>query len=372
MKISFFKIVFALVFGIFSFSLLLASPVYAGTEHNMSGWAWSSNIGWISFNCTNISDDVCNSSNYGVNKNDNGTLVGYAWSSNIGWIQFGGLDTNSMPSGSGTKSIDAKVNDGKLEGWAKALSADGNGWDGWISLAGTNYSVTLSGTDFTSFAWGSDVVGWIDFAWVKINVASSQLSFSADSSIAYAPDYKATLRWDVTPAGESLINCTADSSSPLNANTVSSWYGLVDGIPPQRSKIVDVPYNSTKYKLTCVDKATGDLLTSTIFVARDALPMESVTLWNSTDVSNGRVTLSWTTNNVNDDCVASSVPSGLWSEAKEKNGSETNVSVPAIHPDSDTYTLTCTGASSNNPISASLNLNDESKAIRRIPGFHNN
>ncbi len=73
-----------------------------------------------------------------------------------------------------------------MTGWVKALSADGNGWDGWISLAGDgatwngsscvgandylgtnrcNYGVKLNliTGDFEGYAWGSDVVGWIDF-----------------------------------------------------------------------------------------------------------------------------------------------------------------------------------------------------------------
>jgi hypothetical protein len=49
-----------------------------------------------------------------------------------------------------------------MTGWAKAIAADGNGWDGWISFAGTGYGPTLSGSNITGYAWGSDVVGWID------------------------------------------------------------------------------------------------------------------------------------------------------------------------------------------------------------------
>ncbi len=166
MKIYLFRIVFVLA--------LFLSPFIAsaGTEHNMSGWAWSSNIGWISFNCSNTG--TCGDSNYGVNKNPNNTLTGYAWSSNIGWIKFGGL--SGFPTG-GTNQ-DAKVdNNGNLTGWARAcagtapgdcstMTSRTDGWDGWISLTGTNYGVDFnSGTGkFTGYAWGNDVVGWIDFA----------------------------------------------------------------------------------------------------------------------------------------------------------------------------------------------------------------
>ncbi|MFA6404449.1 MAG: hypothetical protein WCW03_00355 [Candidatus Paceibacterota bacterium] len=146
MKISFQKIIFTLVF------LLLPFIVSAGTEHNIFGYAWSSNVGWISFN--------------GVNKDASGNLIGYAWSSNVGWIQFGGL--SGFPSGTGTQAQNAKISGNNLKGWAKALSADGNGWDGWISLSGAGYGVTLSGTSLTGYGWGSTVIGWVDFNLVTI------------------------------------------------------------------------------------------------------------------------------------------------------------------------------------------------------------
>ena len=161
MKISFLKIIFVLVFGFLFFSPFV---VLASSTDNMSGWAWSSNIGWISMNCTN--DNSCATSNYGVNKDANGNLVGYAWSSNIGWIQFGNL--SGFPSGSGTQSQNANLNGNNLKGWVKALSADGNGWDGWISLSGSNpsYGVTLdqATNKFSGYTWGSEVVGWVSFS----------------------------------------------------------------------------------------------------------------------------------------------------------------------------------------------------------------
>lgn len=148
---------------------------YAGAEHNLVGWAWSDNIGWISFNSTNDHDPntvgvQVSPYNYGVHMAANGDLCGdsacatpgYAWSPNIGWIQFGGL--SSFPSGSGTQSVNAAVNGTNLQGWARALSNDG-AWDGWISLsgAGPSYGVSLFGNTFSGYAWGSDVVGWISF-----------------------------------------------------------------------------------------------------------------------------------------------------------------------------------------------------------------
>lgn len=155
------KFVYIGIFLLSFFSLIGVEGVFAGTEHNIDGYAWSSNIGWISFNCTN--DNSCGTADYGVNKNGDGTLVGYAWSSDIGWIQFGGL--SGFPSGAGTTASNVVVNgSNQLVGWARAISQDGNGWDGWISLSGApSYGVSFSGNAFVGYAWGSEVIGWVLF-----------------------------------------------------------------------------------------------------------------------------------------------------------------------------------------------------------------
>ncbi|MEK7132670.1 MAG: hypothetical protein AAB830_01330, partial [Patescibacteria group bacterium] len=64
----------------------------------------------------------------------------------------------------------AKLNrgTGAVTGWARALAGtalSGN-WDGWISLSGKNpdYGPVLSNGTFSGYAWGADVVGWVDFS----------------------------------------------------------------------------------------------------------------------------------------------------------------------------------------------------------------
>jgi hypothetical protein len=146
------------ILSIFLSALFSPFLTSAGTSDNLSGWAWSSNVGWISFNCTNTSS--CGTVNYGVNKDVSGNLAGYAWSSNIGWIQFGGL--SSFPSGGGTQGLNAVMQGSNLVGWVRALSYSGD-WDGWISLSGSLYGVSLSSNSYTGYAWGSTVVGWVSF-----------------------------------------------------------------------------------------------------------------------------------------------------------------------------------------------------------------
>jgi hypothetical protein len=67
----------------------------------------------------------------------------------------------SVPAGG-----NAKIVDNALAGWARALSADGNGWNGWVYLGdtgnGDGVTVDLNG-NFLGYAWGGNVLGWISF-----------------------------------------------------------------------------------------------------------------------------------------------------------------------------------------------------------------
>lgn len=140
----------------------------------ITGYGWSDTIGWISMNCSN--DSSCGVNNYGVTIDASGNLSGYAWSENIGWIKFGGL--SSFPSGSGTSAANAQVTGTNLTGWARAcagtaggdcssMTSRSDGWDGWIALSGAGYGPTLSGSNFSGYAWGDVNLGWIDFSGVS-------------------------------------------------------------------------------------------------------------------------------------------------------------------------------------------------------------
>jgi len=181
--------------------LTLATVLFFGAEKalardndNVSGWAWSENIGWISFNNLNCDPDDNGRSNglppgcppagteigrYGVNVDLAGILSGYAWSEHIGWISFNKADTGNPPAlpyiG---ESYIAKINWTKtppeVSGWARVMSvvqnpgpAQAGGWSGWIKLRGANYGIWIdTGVDpaeSNNFAWADQVVGWISF-----------------------------------------------------------------------------------------------------------------------------------------------------------------------------------------------------------------
>lgn len=149
---------------------LRAPSAEAGTGENITGWAWSENVGWISLN--SISDGSATS--YGVNVDVTnkitggmGNFSGYAWSENVGWITFNAAQLTGCPSGTCVGQVNWST--GNVTGWAKVLST-GGGWDGWIKLSDDSIpawdgkGLKISGNKFTGYAYGGDVMGWIDFA----------------------------------------------------------------------------------------------------------------------------------------------------------------------------------------------------------------
>ena len=159
------------------------ADIKAAGGDNIAGYAWNKNIGWISFNSDNCDvdknsfiDEVCGGDNattpiqnYGVNLDfDTGNLSGYAWSEIVGWISFEANDVIGCPSGICNPRYDSETNE--LLGWART-TVNGDGWDGWISLNCSNgevcaisdYKISLSGDNLIGYAWGGDVIGWISF-----------------------------------------------------------------------------------------------------------------------------------------------------------------------------------------------------------------
>jgi hypothetical protein len=140
----------------------------AETSSEISGYAWSSNIGVISFR-----GDM-----YGVDINpSSGDLSGYAWSSNIGFISFNSSDLVGCP----TNPCSAHYEEGTFSGWAKALVADGDTWDGWISLSGGSYGLTAVGTEISGFAWGGEVIGLIKSLNMSMTAMLCQAGLDDDS-----------------------------------------------------------------------------------------------------------------------------------------------------------------------------------------------
>lgn len=312
----------------------------------------------------------------------------------------GSSGTNAKFTGTNTSG----VYNGTLSGWARfcspASSPDScsgffqndqnGGWDGWLSLSGTspNYGVSITNNVLSGYAWGGNdnnknFVGWLDMSGINIQNNQSVLDFYASPYLVAGPTFVTTLNWRSTNQTV-FTSCIADSASPLNPASVPGWSGSVSFASPS-SLQVSVPYNTTKYKITCTDNLSN-VYTSTISVSRNL--NENLTLTN-TRVVGGLTTLSWKATNIQpDSCVASTAnpSSGLnWSTVNPKTpptvsdtnstvfGSMTNVVVNTPPPNKTTYFLTCIGKYSLQSIFTSLDLNTSSGAsLSGVPIYREN
>ena len=147
--------------------MFLCLPSHAGGNDNISGWAWSDNIGYISHNCIDTEEaTTCDSADYdyGVNIDENGDFSGYAWSESVGWINY--APTETSPDGVVSP---AKYNTvtGEVSGWARILVFE-DGGGGWIKMRGiaddgTPYGVSIDEQGYLSGFAYSDDIGWIEY-----------------------------------------------------------------------------------------------------------------------------------------------------------------------------------------------------------------
>lgn len=241
-------------------NLLSSSKVEAGMGENVSGYAWSENVGWISLNSLGCDADsngytdsgtLCGGDNtttvshsYGVNVNTSnkaaggtGDFSGYAWSENIGWISFDPSDLVGCPSGTCVARIDWST--GIVTGWAKVLGA-APAWDGWIKLGGDglswngsacvgvsnnantnrcNYGIVISGNKLSGYGWGGGDgtvgIGWIDF--------SPTINGTKVGSRISAPPCVATNGYDVSDPnmiwGSCQVAATCDNVNYFSGTT---------------------------------------------------------------------------------------------------------------------------------------------------------
>ena len=162
-------------------SLSLWRPQVAmsqGIPGTISGFAWSDTIGWLSFDCATAG--TCATAYYGMSVSEDGTIGGYAWSDGIGWVSAQSADLAGCPVG----PCIARIEDGALMGWFRAISSDhpeSGGWDGFIALNDVDigdavtYGVTLSGNSFSGFGWGDRIVGWLDLSFASTDYDSCAL-----------------------------------------------------------------------------------------------------------------------------------------------------------------------------------------------------
>jgi len=235
----------------------------AGSSQNVSGFAWSENIGWISFNSSSDDSGV----DYGANIDPTtGAFSGYAWSENIGWIDF--APTSGFPEApnSGAK-LDLATN--QVSGWAKAVaggSSGSGGWDGWIKMSGTAangspYGGSRNGCSLEGYAWGGDVVGWIQFDPINIDCQNIPPDPPVITTLSQnqAPAVTLTANPSTINSGDSSTLTWTTTNNPDSCSASGSWSGNKSASGGSES--VSPTANST-YTITCSKTGFADISAS--------------------------------------------------------------------------------------------------------------
>ncbi|MDD4074225.1 MAG: LamG domain-containing protein, partial [Candidatus Pacebacteria bacterium] len=138
-----------------------------GNETGLVGyWDFNEESGSVANDKTSNNNDgvvtgaTWNDIGYGVSIGSDNIFTGYAWSENIGWISFNPADLTGCPSG----TCNAQLVGDKIVGWARQLNLA----DGWIKLGpniieSIDYGAYLSNNDILGYAW-SDNFGWLSFS----------------------------------------------------------------------------------------------------------------------------------------------------------------------------------------------------------------
>ena len=317
----------------------VAGVAYAGETDRVKGWAWSSNIGWISFNCTNL--DTCGNVDYGVTVNNaNTNLSGYAWSENVGWIDFSGATFNS---GTGIISGNAQVLAGN--------DSSTDGWDGVIQLSDNSpifYNVDVqNNSEATGWGWGSDVVGWVSFncsnqsacgtSDYKVFVEPFYFEFTANrglttsNSVPY--DGSVQLRWTTSGA----TSCTA-SGAPA-----TGWAAPPSKPAGEPSTAIETVTNltaNTTFTLTCQDSLGRSITRDLDIFVNPPAPQITITAADTNIPFNTSTTISW-----NAQFVSACTASGAWSGSKPIGTGQSQSSGNLTNLD-NYFILTC---NSDNP-----------------------
>lgn len=334
---------------LFCFFVFLSIPFFAhAAPVSMTGYAWSSNIGWI-----NVSGP-----NYQVTVDDiTGDITGYAWSSNIGWIRFDGL--SDCP---GTNDCNAHFNfsTSEFDGWIRAcvgtingdcstMESRTDGWDGWISLncsntgscATSDYKWYLSGAVVEGYAWGNDVLGWVDANNIQfglmapttnlgIRILGSGGSFTSTSPFNINVGDDIELEWSSVGA----TSCAGTVSGDPAAGgfiTSGATSGTLSGSLTEPSEDT-----SATYTLICNNSSGSDSVSITVNTLSATVHLEAIPQIVG---STGLVDLVWNIGSNDPSACSINGPNGYMYDLSglPSSGTIFDISVDG----ESTFTLTC-------------------------------
>ena len=275
-----FGLSFAIVYYEFGFrqNIKISS---ADASNNVSGYAWSSNVGWVSFNCTN--DNTCDTPghNYGVSVDPaTGNFSGYAWSPSVGWIDF--APTSGYPAAPNT-GVHYNSATGVVTGWAKILTLGANGWlkmsdDSVTVWNGKGVKINSTTGDLNGYAWNANDdgsgIGWLSFNCSNETPACSGTNYKVIANISSPPtvtDFTAP-NWSFAQAGQ---------YGALQAKLGWTFNDIDTGSSESAYQIIVNTSNSISSPIFDSGKCTGyDGIKCKIDIGVDRFPIDSAITLN--------------------------------------------------------------------------------------------
>ena len=267
-----------LIFSVM-FAFASIAKINAAATDNVTGWLWgnngnSSGIGWVSMN--DINPEISTSgANYGVRAPlTDGNLSGHAWSEYYGWISFEASDVQGCPSG----TCSARRSGNDIVGWARILSIkkayeenNSGGWQGWISLKGTDYGVTITNApnteddgEFNGYAWSNEL-GTISF---RGNVGTN-LEYGAQikppTVVINSNPLSINVDENPLPQNVSLTWTVTNSTSCVKSGGWSGTETIPSLLSQTKTESVGQSSGSETYRLTC--SGPGGTTTGEVSVA---------------------------------------------------------------------------------------------------------
>lgn len=272
-----FFIAFLFILGIGYFSnISFTDTAKAGNvseDDDLKGWMWADTTGWAKLNKCDLFPN-CDTHSYGVDvSTTTGELSGQAWSDNLGWISFeqtAYADGKACPTtGAGPKiDLTTTVTNSEgisvhpMSGCARVLSGVGrtDGWDGWISFAGTvggdgeykyaNYNAQTG--ELVGFVWGGEPLGWFEI----INAVGPVIN---PPEVVCTPPAVNCSPPPITTGVSASPSCGADGLTP----TATVTYNLSTGVGP-------IDYNLLR--------STDDVTYTSVGTVRDSRPIVNTSL----------------------------------------------------------------------------------------------
>lgn len=351
----------------------LPNQTFAGETDTFKGFAWSPNIGWISFNCSNT--NYCDTIDYGVTARGNGTfqnVTGFGWAPGgldpngvlnpgLGWIDFSGATYNQ--------------NTGELEGTAvvhnttvapyRSGDAEDDGWDGVIDLAGTVVGSTWGAVADHSFgtiagysdanysmmdgyAWGDENIGWLSFSCQSAGTCGTveygvfiepfYLDFTASQGLTALDKvtHNGTFNhtWTLEPTSV-VSNCIGTNGPGTWSNTGNKAY-----IPTPTSESVLNNTADAVSRLSCTNNNTSPAKTTVrdlpIFVAAPA-PTITFTANDPNIAFNASTDLIWTTTGIS----SCTLDGGIFSTQSVSPGTNQTANTGSLSAAFTDYILDC-------------------------------